>query len=319
MTPHPSNSNGAITPRPIIIPAPAGAAHAALDTDNLMSPPGPDWQRLGHALRRYRWFILFVTAACVGLGYLATRIWRPEYTADTMLWIDGGTAEIAREGPVRPRQDFTAEAWTSLLYSYSVLEGVVRDAHLYLTMDAPDEDALAQGFALDEDFVPGDYHLSVNGSGDEWTLAAAGSVPETGAVGDSVGRSFGFLWKPPASSLTAGRDLDFTVTTPRHAAAALREDLEVNIDEAANFLSVELTGPDPDRLAATLNALGDRYVEQAATLKQQNVGELTDILGEQVATARTALTSAENSLQAYRTRTATVPEDLASLGGAPAS
>ncbi|HET8770586.1 MAG TPA: polysaccharide biosynthesis tyrosine autokinase [Gemmatimonadaceae bacterium] len=318
MTPHPSNSNGALTPRPIIIPAPAGA-HAALDTDNLMSPPGPDWQRLGHALRRYRWFILFVTAACVGLGYLATRIWRPEYTADTMLWIDGGTAEIAREGPVRPRQDFNAEAWTSLLYSYSVLEDVVRDAHLYLAMDAPDKAALMRGFALDDDFQTGEYHLSVNGRGDEWTLATAGAVPETGAVGDSVGRSFGFLWKPPAASLTAGRDLDFTVTSPRHAAVALREDLEVNIDEAANFLSVELTGTDPDRLAVTLNALGDRFVEQAAALKQQNVGELSDILGEQVATARAALTSAENALADYRTRTATVPEDLASLRGAPAA
>lgn len=81
MTSFPSHAHAAVTPRPIIIPAPP-SHRAADDTDHLTSPQGPDWQRLRHALRRYRWFILLVTMLCVGLGYLATRILRPEYTAD---------------------------------------------------------------------------------------------------------------------------------------------------------------------------------------------------------------------------------------------
>ena len=325
MTTFPSISGGVLSPRPIIIPAPSRGPIS--DTDNLAVPPGPDWQRMRHALRRYKWFILLVTAACVGLGVFATRVLRPEFTADTMLWIDGGTRENSTEGPIRPEQSFDAEAWTSLLRSYAVLEGVVQDQRLYLQLRAPDAAALRQRFALQPDFTPGEYRLTVDDELKGWTLARAGTGDgaaartkiETGAVGDSVGRAFGFKWLPPPSSMWADRDLRFIVTSPRQAAAALREHLEVRIDEEANFLSVELTGPDPVQLAATLNSLGRRYVAQAAALKQQNIGAKSEILAEQVASARESLTSAERALEEFRIRTATIPGDMESVRGGPSS
>lgn len=317
MTTYPSVSGGVITPRPIVIPAPSRAVGA--DTDNLAAPPGPDWQRMRHALRRYRWLIMLLTAASLGAGYLLTRVLKPEYTADTMLWIDGGSQGADRDGPVRPEQAFDAEAWTSLLRSYSVLEGVARDVRLYLNIDAPDAPALRQRFDLAASFTPGDYRLTIDDERRTWTLARAKANAETGAVGDSIGRAFGFLWMPPASSLWAGRELEFSVATPRQAAVALREDLDIRIDEEANFLTVELKGDDPERVAATLNALGDRYVSQAAALKQQNVGQYTEILAEQVASARANLTTAERELEAYRIRTATIPGDMESVRGGPSS
>ncbi len=318
MTTYPSVSGGVITPRPIIIPAPSRARPMS-DTDNLAAPPGPDWHRMGHALRRYKWLIFLITAASVALGVYLTRILRPEYTADTMLWIDNGAQNSDRVGPVRTDQRLDAEGWTSLLRSYAVLEGVARDVRLYLSVDAPDAAQLRQRFELAPTFTPGDYRLTIDGDRRTYTLAKAGANSETGAVGDSIGRSFGFLWVPPASSMWAGRELEFSVSTPRQAAVQLREDMEMRIDEDASFLTVELKGPDPEQLAATLNALGDRYVAQAAALKQRNVGEYTEILAEQVASARTNLQAAERELEAYRIRTATIPGDMESVRGGPSS
>jgi tyrosine-protein kinase Etk/Wzc len=318
MTTYPSLSGGVLTPRPIIIPAPS-RAQTATDTDNLAAPPGPDWGRMKHALRRYKWFILLLTGACVALGVFATRVLRPEYTADTMFWIDAGGDRADQEGPVRPEQSFDAEAWTSLLRSYAVLEGVARDVRLYMKVDEPDAAQLRQRFELGPAFTPGEYRLQVADDGRSWTLARANGKSETGAVGDSVGRAFGFQWTPPASALYPGRDLRFTVQSPRMAAAALREDLDLRIDEEANFLSVELKGPDPEQLAATLNALGDRYVAQAAALKQQNVTAYSGILAEQVASARADLTAAEAALESFRIRTATIPGDMESVRGGPSS
>lgn len=318
MTTYPSVSGGVLSPRPIIIPAPS-RARGASDTDNLAAPPGPDWQRMRHALRRYKWFILLVTAGCVALGVFATRVLRPEYTADTMFWIDGGGREASTDGPLRPEQSFDAEAWTSLLRSYAVLEGVAHDVRLFLQVDAPDATQLRQRFAIAPDFTPGQYRLTIDDDRSSWTLARAGANTETGAVGDSIGRTFGFQWLPPASSLWAGRDLRFTVTSPRMAAAALREDLEVRIDEEANFLSVELKGSEPEQLAATLNALGERYVTQAAALKQQNVSAYSGILADQVASAQAELTNAEAALESFRIRTATIPGDMESVRGGPSS
>lgn len=322
MTTFPPSARGVLAPRliqiptPVIVPAPVAA-------DTHSAPPGPDWRRMGHALRRYKWLVLLITVTAVAAGVLLTRVVRPTYTADTMLWIDGGARSGDTGGPMRPAQPFDAEAWTSLLRSYAVLEGAVVDARVYLTMTADDAPALRQRFALAPTYQPGSYRLNINEARTEWTLtrlsAGAGASVEQGAPGDSIGRAFGFRWLPPAASLWADRDLRFSVTPPRQAATALREALDVRIDEQASFLSVELTGPDPVQLAATLNALGARYVAEAAALKRQSVGAYSGILTEQVASAREGLTSAERALEEFRIRTATIPGDMESVRGGPSS
>ncbi len=287
-----------------------------------------------HAIRRYRWFILLFTAASVALGVLVTRVARPIYTADTMLWIDGGTrGESAAAGPVRPRQVFDAEAWSSLLRSYAVLEGVVHDARLFVEARDVDVPLVRNGMELTPQFVPGSYRLAVNSSGKTWTLernqsssvlsaglSSAGPTTartEYGAVGDSVGRAFGIGWQPAVSYLWPGREIEFTIVPPRVAASALREQLAVRIDEQANFLTVELAGPDPVRLANTLNALGARYVAQASQLQRQNLAAYREILEVQLSSARDGLTSAERALQDFRVSTATVPGTMDAVRGEP--
>jgi succinoglycan biosynthesis transport protein ExoP len=285
-----------------------------------------------HALRRYRWFILLLTAASVGVGLLVTRVMRPEYTADTMLWIDGGTrGATTPTGPVRPRQVFDAEAWSSLLRSYAVLEGVVHDARLFLETRPGDADALRSGMTLQPRFTEGKYKLSVDDDGKQWTLelrstgtviaaglwsvGAATLRTEKGAVGDSVGRAFGFGWRPSAATLQPGREYDFTIRNPRTVAAQLRENLGVRIDEQANFLSVELTGTDPRLVASTLNALGSRYVAQAAQLQRQNLAAYREIIDVQLQSARQQLTEAERELQEFRVANATLPGTMEAARG----
>lgn len=287
-----------------------------------------------YAIRRYRWFILLFTALSLGLGFLVTRVARPVYTADTMLWIDGGTrGEAAAAGPVRPRQVFDAEAWSSLLRSYAVLEGVVHDARLFVETRPADAPLVQSGMVLHPRFVAGRYRLAVNGAGKTWTLELqqptsllsaglsaaepATARTEYGAVGDSVGRAFGIGWQPAASYLQPGREVEFTIVPPRQAAAALREALDVRIDEQANFLSVELAGPDPVRLANTLNALGSRYVAQAVQLQRQNLAAYREILEVQLRSARDGLTNAERALQNFRISTATVPGTMDAVRGEP--
>lgn len=293
----------------------------------LADPPGPDWPRMRHALRRFRWFILLGTLAFVAVGILVSQLARPTYTADTMLWIDGGTrGEAAASGPVRPRQVFNAEAWTSLLRSFAVLEGTATDARLFVSARPEDLTSVRSGMSLAPEYTPGEYRLTVDASRTHWTLhhtsarsddATATPAFERGVVGDSIGRLFGLQWLPSSAGLWEGREIRFTITSPRAVALRLREQLAVRIDEQANFMSVELSGTNPTEVAATLNALGNRYVAQAALLQQQNLSAYGEILDVQVAAARDGLTAAEAALEAFRVRTATIPGDMESVRGAP--
>ena len=323
---HPAVTNGARVPR-ALLPTPALPASAM--TALLAEPPGPDWQRMRHALRRHRWFIVLGTLAFVLAGVFISQLARPTYTADTMLWIDGGTrGEGAESGPVRPQQVFNAEAWTSLLRSFAVLEGAATDARLYVSARPQDITSVRSGMALAPTYVPGEYRLTVDGNGTRWTLhhASASSsddaaIPafERGSVGDSIGRAFGLQWLPSSAGLWKGREIRFTVTSPHEVALRLREQLAVRIDEQANFMNVELSGTDPREVSATLNAVGARYVAQAALLQKQNLSAYSEILDVQVDAARQGLTAAEAALEAFRVRTATTPGDMESVRGSPST
>jgi len=76
-------------------------------------------------------------------------------------------------------------------------------------------------------------------------------------------------------------------------------------------MTVTLTGTNPIRTAATVNAIVAREVEVAADLKKAKLAELTKILEDQLATSQTNLTNAENSLETFRVHTVTLPSDQA--------
>src|SRR5256886_15592725 len=67
-----------------------------------------------------------------------------------------------------------------------------------------------------------------------------------------------------------------------------------------------LGGTNPALIAATVNAVADRFVEVAASLKREKLTELTRILGAQLAQAQVRLGQAEDSLRIFRVRAVTV-------------
>jgi capsular exopolysaccharide synthesis family protein len=123
-----------------------------------------------------------------------------------------------------------------------------------------------------------------------------------------VGARAGFVWRP---ALTPGREIAFTVSNPRDVAVGLGESLDARMVEDGHFLRLSLSGSDPRRLAATLNATMTRYVEVAAQLKRAKLDELTAILEEQRQYAERSLRDAEIALEAFRVRTVTLPSDQA--------
>ncbi len=276
---------------------------------------GPDWGRVISALRRYKWLVLAVSLLGLAAGVVASRFLKPEYVAQATIWIDqdgrNGAAAVDR-GPLRPAQSFDAEAWVDLLRSFTVLDSVARELHLFLTFTTPAPPSLADSFALADQFRPGAYRLTLDPSGVGYVLSTADGVPlERGAAGDSIGRRLGFRWAPPAATLRSVTSVAFTVTAPRDAARSLGDALHVEIDQEGNFLKMELAGPYPARLAAVLNAVAQRYVAVAAELKRQKLIELTKILADQASYAASNLSHAEQAYEAFRERTITLPSEQA--------
>jgi len=274
---------------------------------------GVDWRRLGSVVLRFKWLIAAVTLASAAAGVVASRFVKPQYSAQATVWIDESDRRsygAPDRGPIRPGQTFEAEAWVALLRSYSVLDSVARSERLYLGFGAPGDSTVGRGFDLAERFRPGAYELRIDGGGTGYVLSTAdGTELQHGTVGDSIGVPLGFRWAPPAGSLGANRRVQFSVSSPRDAARRLDEALDAHIDEEGNFLTVQLEGPNPVRLAAIVNALADRYVQVAADLQRLKLTERTKILGQQVTYAQQSLQQAEQALQSFRQRTITLPGD----------
>jgi capsular exopolysaccharide synthesis family protein len=119
-------------------------------------------------------------------------------------------------------------------------------------------------------------------------------------VGGAVGVSLGFKWTPPATSLTAGKTIAFSILSPREAALALLDKLKVRVDGSGTFLHAELTGNDPASVAATLNSIIRHFVEVGSRFKSEGLADRTRILGDQLKSAQRDLASAETALEQFR-------------------
>jgi capsular exopolysaccharide synthesis family protein len=186
------------------------------------------------------------------------------------------------------------------------MDWVVREHRLYLGWDAEEDSTAFAQFDLRERFRIGSYTLQVDAAGQSYSLIGEdGQSVETGAVGDSVGRSLGWVWVPPKAALAAGRVIAFIVTPPHETALSLSSALAVRTDEDGNFMRLELRDPDPEFAAATVNAVAERFVAVAAELKKQKLHELSGILNDQLRRAKGNVSSAEAALRAFRVRSAT--------------
>jgi capsular exopolysaccharide synthesis family protein len=283
-----------------------GGPQGAFSAPPPLPEQGIQWGRYIAALRRYKWLMLAVivvgTAGSVG----ASRFLHPEYTATATIYIEPPPDDA---GPIRAGELLRSYGWVELLGTGAVLDSVALSQRLYLNPVRVGDSIVFRDFRITDSVRVGSYTLTVNESGKQWVLSSlrAGQV-ETGAAGDSIGRSVGFGWAPAAAALTSGAEIQFNVVSPREAGLALAKQLKPVINQQqASFLRLSLTGSDPRKIAAILNDVSTQFVSVAADLKRRKLNIQTDNLAQQVAYANEQLRETESRLESFRVNTITLP------------
>lgn len=274
---------------------------------------GLDLRRYLAALARYKWLVLGIMILGTAGGIVASRLFQPQYSAHATIWIETSQpGQSSGQGPIQSGQLLHSFAWLDLLKSYTVLDSVVLEQRLYLSVHSPADSAVMADFGVSDPVRPGFYRLTVDKDGKRWTLADTdGTKSVQGVVGQPIGEELGFNWTPPAKELVPGRTVEFSVRYPREAARQLAEQLDPKMVQNGNFLRLELTGTNPERITATVNAVADRYVKVAAELKSVKVNELVAILDEQLRYAEESLRESEIELESFRVSTITLPTERA--------
>jgi hypothetical protein len=200
------------------------------------------------------------------------------------------------------------QAWSELLNTWVVLDSAALKAKLYLQNSAEDS-TVFQSFGVTEQLSPGQYTLEITPDGRQYTLRSEGATLETGAPGDSIGRSIGFAWMPSPEDLRANRSISFSVRTVRSAAAGIVPRLAPRLTGGGNFLSLSFTGKDPQLVTRTLNAVVDQFVSVAAEQKRRKLTAQLEALEGQVEITGADLREKENRLESFRIRTITLPNE----------
>jgi|tagenome__1003787_1003787.scaffolds.fasta_scaffold20990092_7 succinoglycan biosynthesis transport protein ExoP len=265
-------------------------------------------QRYFGAVKQYKWMILAIVGAAIGAGLLATRFVPPSYEVNATLWISAETARRQDRGPIRGQELVAASGWVELLRSVALSESIVRQLGLYLKPSEANDSLPFIGFGIKDHVVPGLYTLRVDGDGQKYALLRKKELVERGVVGDSVGRSVGFLWQPKA--LTAGKEHDFSIVEPHEAAVTLLNALNASLPDGSSFLRVSLTGKDrPILLATIVNRWLEAYIRMTGQLKRRNLTEFVGILDGQLNLAEARLRGAESALENFRVQTITLPQE----------
>jgi succinoglycan biosynthesis transport protein ExoP len=279
-------------------------------SETVQEPKGPSLSRYLAAINRFKWLVLVLTLAGLGGGFFATRFLNPEYAVQATILLEQGTrVEGQNRGPIQAQELLEASGWQDLVRSYAIADPVVTELGLFVTPAQESDSLLFRSFRVDQSRLrAGDYHLAVTGN--RYTLSTkAGVQVETGAVGDSVGTQIGFIWQPSSAQLKGRSALDFAVQTPREASLALIKKLDLKLEDGSSFMFLTLTGPNPQRTAATLNVWVEQFVAVATALKKKNVTSVAAILEGQREYAAKALSDAESALESFRVRTVTEPNE----------
>ena len=270
-----------------------------------------DLSRLVAAVFRFKWVVVLATILGAVGGGIAWSLADVEWVAGASLWIQRDDGTMASQGPIAGAQLLRSSSWIDLLRSFAVLNTVVIDNRLYLTVPDTAFRRAFTSFGLQESFLPGGYELHYSPTAQTVTLFRNEIVVDSTAPGERLGAAVGFDWTPPVQALPPDTRIAFSVAVPRVVAAKIEANLVTRINENATFISVRLRGEDPDGVAATLNAILDQHVKLAAELKSAVLVERTSVLEEQVATAESELLNFERELESFRISTITLPSDAA--------
>jgi len=245
------------------------------------------------------------------VGYNAARRVKPVYESQATVWINGGRGpQSASPGS---QQLLAQPSWVELLRSFAVVDAVVRSLNLNVFYQHPGDSIAFRSFSSGPALRPGAYVLTIDDTGQNYSLSSAsGSELERGSPGDSIGRKLGFGWAPDRQLLAPGKVIEFSVTTPRNTSLGVLAQLRATLPEDGQFLTISLTGTNPQRAAGTVNALAEEFVTAATSLKKRHLLEFKQMLGDQVGLADRELSGSEVMLEHFRSRTITLPS-----GGSP--
>jgi capsular exopolysaccharide synthesis family protein len=283
-------------------------------------PPSNLSEQLGRfssAIRRYKWLILAVVAVGSSAGFALTRLVSPKYTVNGSIII---RKSVSGSGPISaPGLISDPSSWSDLAKSYTVLDGVVQRLGLYVWSAQPQDSALVGDLKPSGLLQPGTYELRIDPTGSRYDLVRpaprAGEQEmaiESGTVGDSIGRSVGFLWRPEPGRFRAGSKVGFRVIPPRDAAVQLSQDLIVlPVQSTTNVMRLALSGEKPALLAATMNTVLDQFVQVAARVSRENLTAIRATVEEQLQRSAERLLAAEGSLENFKVRTITLPSENA--------
>ncbi|PKO70989.1 MAG: hypothetical protein CVU23_06260, partial [Betaproteobacteria bacterium HGW-Betaproteobacteria-17] len=157
---------------------------------------------------------------------LATRLMPATYRVRATLALE--MREPDANSPIQASALYYSSQWVELLTTDAVLTPVVVQRKLYIRgpnaesmfgvpLEGPTgpDASLFDNFERTETIRSGSYLLAVNEDGRRWELTHQGSQQkETGVVGDSVGRAFGFRWAPNLGGGRRGRSFRFDILTP---------------------------------------------------------------------------------------------------------
>lgn len=289
-----------------------GYADYTLDAE----PAGFDWRRYLSAIGRYKWLVIALTAIGTAFGLLVARRIQPLYTATVRMSVQTPTNRAVERGPITTPQQLTGETWSELLTTGTVLEPVVVARRLHIQpARITDRPALAD-LQLAEEYRPGSYRIEVASGGGTFTLSELDrGVLQQGVVGEQVGPDIGLIWQPGSDILTAGRVIDFDITTVPYAVQLLARNLRPMLSESGSFLEISTTGFDPNRTADLVNHVAESFEIEATEFKKLQLNELTVILAEQLDSASRKLAVASNQLAAFQSSTITAPVQVGATGG----
>jgi capsular exopolysaccharide synthesis family protein len=267
------------------------------------------------ALRRYKWLMMAIIAVGTGVGYALTRLVDPKYSVSASIWVNrspGATGPISSPGLVSD-----ALSWPDLAKSFIVLDNVVSKLNLHVIPDTDGDSLLVRSLTPADSLKPGAYSLLIGDGGRSYTLVRKATergqedrVVERGGVGDSVGRSVGFLWQPSPELLRGKREVAFSVVTPREAAMTLmRSFVTSGPSQGGNIMRFTLGGTRPVLMAKTLNEIANEFVAQAGRLKTENLAAVSEVVDSQLVLAKQQLDAAEASFQSFKVNTITQPSE----------
>ena len=284
---------------------------AAPETSSL----GEQVTRFSSAIRRYKWLILAVVAVGSSAGFGLTRLVAPKYTVNGSIVI---RRNVTGTGPITsPGLISDPGSWLQLTRSFIVLDKVVQRLGLYVSTSSNDHAELVKDLKPTGHLTPGRYVLRIDATGTRYDLVRPASQAgdsdvnvESGAVGDSVGRSVGFLWQPEPGRFRPGSSIEFNVITPRDAAVRLSQELVTSpVSGQSNFIQLSMTGDNPTLLAAKMNTLLDQFVIEADRISKQNLLTIASTVEDQMARSADRLSGAESRLENFKVRTITLPSE----------